>query len=326
MISDPSPAALPPTIASVPQPPPVTMPSVPTAVSMPQPAAAPVAHHPPALDSSTLPGGHAMRTESPAVATSANAAVAPSPGQYHHPSYQPLYAPYAAATGPIHTATPYTSNPTSVTTTGPAAAAVSSVPPLQPATIAKASVPHVEREKQLVPPSPRGPSPVRENRERESYRYCNRFNYFKNFLLCSPKVTTLSSISVSSLSRSSVTTTLSCPPPTTAVSSSLTSNLNKPWSSSSQAASTQLSPAPPRPTPPLHTSFPAAPMFAAPLPPPVSRASPMTAPSAVPPNPNPFSAESLFQTTKYPTSKYILKIMHRGRHFVGILIGFHRVN
>ncbi|XP_018566132.1 protein enabled homolog [Anoplophora glabripennis] len=273
-----APAALPPTIASVPQPPPMTMPSVPTAVSMPQPAAAPVAHHPPALDSSTLPGGHAMRTESPAVATSANAAVAPSPGQYHHPSYQPLYAPYAAATGPIHTATPYTSNPTAVTTTVPAAV-VSSAPPLQPATVSKATAAHVEREKQLVPPSPRGPSPVRENRERESYS------------------------SVSSLSRSSVTTTLSCPPPTTAVSSSLASNLSKPWSNSGQPTSTQLSPAPPRPTPPLHTSFPAAPMFAAPLPPPVSRASPMAAPSNVLPNPNPFSAESLFQSTKYPTNQ-----------------------
>ncbi|KAJ8923431.1 hypothetical protein NQ315_001990, partial [Exocentrus adspersus] len=268
---------LPPTIATVPQPPPVTMPSVPTAVSMPQPAAAPVAHHPPALDSSTLPGGHALRTESPAVATSANAAVAPSSGQYHHPSYQPLYAPYAAATGPIHTATPYTSNLTAATTTI-AAAVVSNAPVTQSVAVSKAAVPHVEREKQLVPQSPRGPSPVRENRERESYS------------------------SVSSLSRSSVTTTLSCPPPTTAVSSSLTSSLSKPWSSSGQPAPTQLSPAPPRPAPPLHSTFPTAPMFAAPLPP-VSRASPMAAPSAVPPNPNPFSAESLFQTTKYPANQ-----------------------
>ncbi|KAJ8959648.1 hypothetical protein NQ318_021835 [Aromia moschata] len=275
-----------PTIASVPQPPPMTMPSVPTSVTMPQPAAAPMAHHPPALDSSTLPGGHAMRTDSPAVATSANAAVAPSPGQYHHPSsYQPLYAPYAAA------ATPYASNTPTVTTTAvppPPAVVTSSAqpPPQQPATAtaAKSATPttHVDREKQqqLVPPSPKGHSPVRESRERESYS------------------------SVSSLSRSSVTTTLSCPPPTTAVSSSLASSLSKPWSSSAaQPAPTQLSPAPPRPTPPLHTSFPAAPMFAAPLPPPVSRASPMAAPSTVPPNPNPFSAESLFQSSKYPTNQ-----------------------
>ncbi|KAJ8982541.1 hypothetical protein NQ317_005543, partial [Molorchus minor] len=261
----------PPAIASVPQPPPVTMPSVPTAVSMPQPAAAPMAHHPPALDSSTLPGGHAMRTDSPAVATSANVAVAPSPGQYHHPSYPPLYAPYAAAIGSTHTATPYTSNPT-VTTSMPRVVATTA-PLTQPIPAVKGAA-HIEREKQVVPPSPKGPSPVRENRE---------------------------SYSVSSLSRSSVTTTLSCPPPTTAVSSSLASSLNKPWSSSGQSTPTQVSTAPSRPTPPLHTSFPA-PMFAAPLPPPVSRASPMAPPSTVASNPNPFSAESLFQTTKYPTT------------------------
>lgn len=65
-------------------------------ITMPQPAAAPVAHHPPAFVSTTNHG----RTESPAVATSANAAVAPSGnstagGQYHHPTFQPLYTPYA---------------------------------------------------------------------------------------------------------------------------------------------------------------------------------------------------------------------------------------
>lgn len=95
------------------------------------------------------------------------------------------------------------------------------------------------------------------------------------------------SSNVSSLSRGSVTP-LSCPPPTT-VSSSLA--MSKPWT----GPTPQLSPAPPRPTPPLHSSFPP-PMFTAPLPP-VSRASPLT--SAVqPPNPNPFSAESLFQTSQ----------------------------
>jgi hypothetical protein len=95
------------------------------------------------------------------------------------------------------------------------------------------------------------------------------------------------SSNVSSLSRGSVTP-LSCPPPTT-VSSSLA--MSKPWT----GPTPQLSPAPPRPTPPLHSSFPP-PMFTAPLPP-VSRASPLT--SAVqPPNPNPFSAESLFQTNQ----------------------------
>jgi hypothetical protein len=96
------------------------------------------------------------------------------------------------------------------------------------------------------------------------------------------------SSNVSSLSRGSVTP-LSCPPPTT-VSSSLA--MSKPWT----GPTPQLSPAPPRPTPPLHSSFPP-PMFTAPLPP-VSRASPLT--SAVqPPNPNPFSAESLFQTSQF---------------------------
>lgn len=144
--------------------------------------------------------------------------------------------------------------------------------------------------------------------------------------------------SVSSLSRSSVTTTLSCPPPSiaTTVSSSLTSSnnpSNKQWSSSapivtqpapipahsassiptqhSQSSSTQLSPAPPRPTPPLHSTFvtpTSAPMFAAPHPPAISRASPMTsaASTVVPPqqqpNPNPFSAENLFQSSKYQSS------------------------
>ncbi|XP_072394312.1 uncharacterized protein [Diabrotica undecimpunctata] len=306
-------------IASVmPQPPPVTMPSVPTAVSMPQPAAAPIAHHPPALDSSSIiPGGHAMRTESPAVATSANVAVAPSPSQYHHPaSYQhqptPLYTPYAttATTAPPpHTASPYMSTPTPMTATAvaPTAMNAATAPPGPPqavppqvavvppqVAVAKVSLPppHIEREKMLPPSQQRGPSPIRENRERESYS------------------------NVGSLSRTSIaTTTLSCPPPTTTVSSSLApSNLSKPWTSSAPSVAptavsaavppTQLSPAPPRPTPPLHSSFPATPMFATPLPPPVSRASPMTVPSAMPPsNPNPFSAESLFQSNKYPTNQ-----------------------
>ncbi|XP_074031929.1 tay bridge kinase isoform X2 [Leptinotarsa decemlineata] len=280
------------TIASVPQTPMVAMPSVPTAVAMPpQPAAAaPMAHHPPALDSTTLPGGHAMRTDSPAVATSANVAVAPSPSQYHHPSSyqpQPLYAPYAAASATVpqtHATTPYVSNVVAAAATIPAVVEATPPPP-QPIAVVPPPVgikaPHLEREKQMVAPSPRGPSPVRENRESYS---------------C-----------VSSLSRSSVTTTLSCPPPTTAVSSSLASSLSKPWSGSAQPAPppTQVSPAPPRPTPPLHSTFPANPMFAAPLPPPVSRASPMTAPAAAPPqaNPNPFSAESLFQPNKYPTNQ-----------------------
>lgn len=184
------------------------MPSVPTTITMPQPAAAPIAHHhpPTALDSNVPLGGHAaMRTDSPAVATSANAAVAPSSGHYHHPSYQhpPLYAPYAAATAttPYNTpstapyttvSTPYTTptapytagTPTPYTTT--ATSLPSSIGQQQPVTVAtippvssqKPATPTVggkisilsEKDKQMVPPPPRGSSPVRENRERESYR------------------------------------------------------------------------------------------------------------------------------------------------------------
>lgn len=144
--------------------------------------------------------------------------------------------------------------------------------------------------------------------------------------------------SVSSLSRSSVTTTLSCPPlsiAATTVSSSLASSSNsnnKQWGNGAPTVaqpapipahsassipnqhsqtSTQLSPAPPRPTPPLHSNFvtpTSAPMFTAPLPPAISRASPMTSAtsSVVPPqqpNPNPFSAENLFQSSKYQASE-----------------------
>lgn len=187
------------------------MPSVPTTVTMPQPAAAPIAHHhpPTALDSNVPLGGHAaMRTDSPAVATSANVAVAPSSGHYHHPSYQhtPLYAPYAAATATApysaastapytavttpysthsHTPTasytaatpiPYTTTATSIpSSVGQQPVTVTVVPTvtsqqsLTPTVVTKGP-PVTDKEKQMVPPSPRGPSPVRENRERESYR------------------------------------------------------------------------------------------------------------------------------------------------------------
>lgn len=183
------------------------MPSVPTTVMMPPAAAAPIAHHhpPTALDSNVSLGGHAaMRTDSPAVATSANAAVAPSSGHYHHPSYQhpPLYAPYAAATttNPYNTpstmpytpvTTPYTT-PTAPYTAGTqtqyttTATSIPSPIGQQPVTVA--TVPSItsqqpatptvggkvsmlgDKDKQMVPPPPRGSSPVRENRERESYR------------------------------------------------------------------------------------------------------------------------------------------------------------
>lgn len=206
-ISDNLPPPPPPTTASAPQHPPIAMPSVPTTVTMPQPAAAPIAHHhpPTALDSNVPLGGHAaLRTDSPAVATSANAAVAPSSGHYHHTSYQhpPLYAPYAAATAaaqynapstvpyttvttpyttptPPYTATtltPYTSTATSIPSSiGQQPLTLATVPsiasqqPATPSVCGKVSL-ITEKEKQMVPPPPRGPSPVRENRERESYR------------------------------------------------------------------------------------------------------------------------------------------------------------
>ncbi|XP_060523223.1 autism susceptibility gene 2 protein homolog isoform X2 [Cylas formicarius] len=301
-------AGPPPTIVA-PQPPP---PSVPlTAVSMPQPAAAPTTHHPLALDSSGAhPGVHGPRTDSPAVATSANAAVAPSPGQFHH-SYQPIYAPYAhsgASAYPSSVSYPAT-NTTSISPSVPPAHSqtVSSggSAPTQslavPSSKSHHQVTEQSREKRAISPAKPTMSPRIETRERESYS------------------------NVTSLSRSSVQTTAapqySFPAPTTTVSSSLTAVsaspgpaappaplVAKPWAAPATAAPlapapvvTRLSPAPPRPTPPLHTtaSYPGAappPMFA---PPPVSTASPL-APAAptVAPNPNPFSAESLFQTNQ----------------------------
>lgn len=227
-----------------------TMPNVPVPVTMPQPAAAPVVHHPPALDSAT-PGSTHVRTESPAVATSA-----PS---YHTP-YQPLYTPYASHT-------PYTTAPIH----NNVAPATTVTAPSQKETVAS-----------RPSSSPRGHSPTRE---RESYRYGVPS---RNRVVQHPKSSPSCSSNVSSLSRSSVTP-ISHAPPTT-VSSSL--SLGKSWS----GPTPQLSPAPPRPTPPLQSSFPP-PMFTTPLPPPVSAASSL--PSTVPPpNPNPFSAESLFQTNQ----------------------------
>ncbi|XP_067211116.1 autism susceptibility gene 2 protein isoform X4 [Linepithema humile] len=126
--------------------------------------------------------------------------------------------------------------------------------------------------------SPRGHSP---SRERDSY-----------------------SSNVSSLSRGSITP-VSVPNTSSPANSSLPA-YTKPQGWISNTAS-QLSPATatsvPRPTPPpvpplgMHTFPP--PMFAAPLPPPVSSSSPHTSLPSLPPpttNPNPFSAESLFQT------------------------------
>ncbi|KAK9718656.1 Autism susceptibility 2 protein [Popillia japonica] len=240
----------------------------------PAPAAALVAH--PVGDSAQA-SNHA-RTESPAVATPAVATSAPA----YHPPYQPLYTPYsvhsnysspsaatvavpvvattAAAAPPPPTVTITASSPSAATVAVPVVATTAAAAPPPPTVTITAA--HTTTTVVSRPPSPRGHSPTRE---RESYS------------------------NVSSLSRGSVTPQ-SCPPPTT-VSSSL--SLGKGWS----GPAPQLSPAPPRPTPPLHPSFPA-PMFTAPLPPPVSRASPLTSNVPPPPNPNPFSAESLFQTNQ----------------------------
>ncbi|KAI4455897.1 fibrosin family member [Holotrichia oblita] len=172
------------------------------------------------------------------------------------PAYHPPYQPLY---------TPYSvhsnySSPSAATVAVPVVATTAAAAPPPPTVTITAA--HTTTTVVSRPPSPRGHSPTRE---RESY-----------------------SSNVSSLSRGSVTPQ-SCPPPTT-VSSSL--SLGKGWS----GPAPQLSPAPPRPTPPLHPSFPA-PMFTAPLPP-VSRASPLTSSVPPPPNPNPFSAESLFQTNQ----------------------------
>ncbi|XP_030752083.1 autism susceptibility gene 2 protein-like isoform X3 [Sitophilus oryzae] len=308
-------ASIAPAAAAVaPQPPPPPLSSMPPAAApIAPPAAAPSALHPAA---SLDPAGHAVgRTDSPAVATSANAAVAPSPGQYHH-SFQPLYAPYAHTTTPSYpSSVPYLTTTTTTPTTLPQQPPPPVIAQPQPAaqphnvahnaapptSVAPAPVHHPEPPKRALSPpkvsmSPRGDAV----RERESY-------------------------SVTSLSRSSVPTSTSVqshptlPQPPTTVSSSLTApsvaaplSLAKPWAAPATVApttaplTTRLSPAPPRPAPPMHTNtYPssgAPPLFAPPslAPPRVSTASPLTSSATTTTNPNPFSAESLFQTKKHP--------------------------
>ncbi|XP_045478502.1 extensin-like isoform X3 [Harmonia axyridis] len=286
-----------------------SMPPVSIPVTMPQQAAAPLALHPAALDPSSGPG-QGMRTDSPAVGTSANAAAAPGTGgkQYHQvPTYQPMYAPYS-----VHQ--PYASTASATAASVPTAASASAPTSSAVTTVATSTASAMRRT-----PTPVRAQPSPGIRERESYS------------------------NVSSLSRGSTTPQQqqqqpqqqhqqhqqqqqqqqqqpqqlppmsqqqpvlpqSCPPPTT-VSSSLV--LSKPWSSTAPvptppaampAPQPSSAPLPPRPTPPLHPGFPA-PMFAAPLPP-VSTASPHAAPvqpTAQPPQSNPFSAENLFQTNQ----------------------------
>ncbi|VEN46732.1 unnamed protein product, partial [Callosobruchus maculatus] len=248
-----------------PPPPQGLPPTVP--VSMPQPAAAaPVAaHHPHPVEAAPagVPpmGGHAVRTDSPAVATSANAAVAPSLGQYHHPAYtphhhhhqhhhqqhhQPLYAPYATATTgappPYNTSaaptTPYSTHQPAPITTVVGGKLIGQQPPtttLPPSGQQQQqddSKPVIVGAAGQQPPQPptqvtRGPSPVREVRE----SYSN----------------------VSSLSRSTVTT---CSTSTAAVVSSaltgstvaaLTSSLSTvPSAASAAAVAKQQWPPPPQ--------------------------------------------------------------------------------
>ncbi|XP_018319057.1 autism susceptibility gene 2 protein isoform X2 [Agrilus planipennis] len=286
-----------------------------TATTMPQAAAAtPVAHHP----LSAAPPPALGRTESPAVATSANlAAAAPtqhtaaSTGGHFNQStpYQPLYAPYATTTSVSYPSrsppppptitdrpaivTPTTSvTPTAIPTTlhHPAVAvvtcvvvtavvsnvAVSSSTPSSGTSLTSSVTSSANHRDVIVcRSSPKVHSPARE---RESYS------------------------NVTSLSRSSVVTApLTCPPSITTASSSslITMGGKPPWSGS---VTSQLSPVPPRPAhppppAPVHSSFPQ-PMFAAPLPPTVTRASPLTSSLSNQPPPNPFSAESLFQTNQ----------------------------
>uniref|UniRef100_A0AAR5QAP4 Uncharacterized protein n=1 Tax=Dendroctonus ponderosae TaxID=77166 RepID=A0AAR5QAP4_DENPD len=335
-----SPLTFVPPNAVAPQQPLAPLSSMPPATApVPPPAAAPAAHHHPsaALD----PVAHAIgRTDSPAVATSANAAVAPSPGQYHH-SYQPLYAPYAYNSTPSYpNSVPYPTPPlsTNVPTPLPAhqtqpapvtqaqpiathAHPTASVPPPPPAggqqtmpvsSMGGSALPlHHQPLEHLS--SKHGPTPSKVAavsrgsegvaRERESYS------------------------SVTSLSRSSVRTTtpvqshaassvtvvsssLAVPAPTTAPPPP---PLAKPWPTPANGApapttplTSRLSPAPPRPAQPIHSnSYPAsgAPALFAPPPlaaPPVSTASPLAPVAPTATNPNPFSAESLFQTKKHP--------------------------
>lgn len=123
---------------------------------MPQAAAAPIAHHP---DPTAGAANHAMRTDSPAVATSANVPVAPGTGQYHHPAYQPLYAPYA-----VHT--PYSGAATIPATVPPAPCSAAAVVTTASSAVVTTGS-HRDGTLAIKAPSPRGHSP---NRERESYR------------------------------------------------------------------------------------------------------------------------------------------------------------
>ncbi|PNF16642.1 hypothetical protein B7P43_G06435, partial [Cryptotermes secundus] len=147
--------------------------------------------------------------------------------------------------------------------------------------------------------SPRGHSP---NRERDSY----------SSNVSSLSRSSITPVSAATLSSSCVITCNSSPfssaaaPAPAIVSSSLAFTKTPSWGSSSGQ---QLSPAAsvPRPTPPpvplpaTHPLHPAThpfppPMFAPPLPPPAATASPLSLPPAA--NPNPFSAESLFQSNQ----------------------------
>lgn len=137
-----------------------SMPPVSIPVTMPQPAAAPLAVHPAALDPAAGPG-QGMRTDSPAIGTSANAAAAPGTGgqQYHQvQTYQPMYAPYS-----VHQ--PYASTASATAASVPSAASASA-PTSSAVTTVATSVAATMR---------RTPTPVRAVpspgiRERESYR------------------------------------------------------------------------------------------------------------------------------------------------------------
>ncbi|KAL1498210.1 hypothetical protein ABEB36_009046 [Hypothenemus hampei] len=293
----------------------------PTTAPVPPPVAAPAAHlHPSAaLD----PVAHAVgRTDSPAVATSANAAVAPSPGQYHH-SYQPLYTPYAYPSTFPSSVPPYPSRPSSTTV----ATTLQGQQP--PSTVSQAHVANSN-----IHPTPGVPPIINSSNGshhlHEPSQSSSKSSSAASKVPLSPRgsenslTTVRESYSVTSLSRSSVRTTtpvqshsasstvVSSSQPAPAPTVSQPPTLAKPWatpatvSNPTASLASRLSPAPPRPAQSMHgvsySSNGSAPLFAPPplAPPPVSTASPLTpsVPNTAPANPNPFSAESLFQTNQ----------------------------
>lgn len=277
--------------------------SIPTATIPQQQAAAPLAAVHPSLEASSIGAmpGSIARTESPAVGTSANAAVAPTSGGHQQPYLPPQYHPpphhHHHHMSPMHhhhiAAAPATSTPTaqpaplytpySTTAHQPYISTPTSTMAAPPTPSTVTTMTATPAAATAVPPaSPRLHSPARE---REQYS---------------------STVTNQNRTSSTVASQLNHPPPSsTAVSSSLVhrktpTSAGPPWGPTVPTSIATQSTAPvPRPTPPpLHATFPA-PMFAPPqIPaaPAVSTASPHTTATSV--ASNPFSAENLFQTNQ----------------------------